>query len=110
MLQALATPGRRVRLRAMNITAKPARLKMFMPNKRSLVSIAGACPRNRCHCERSDAISFEFALCPRDCFVAPLLAMTKRILLLARQAPAQRLRIDRRPHLGVVVEIDIDVP
>src|SRR6266566_1980531 len=109
MLQILATPGRRVRLRAMNITAKPARLKMFMPNKRSLVSIAPA-PRNRRHCERSEAISCRVCLVPsrllRRC--APRNDKPDR-LPLARDPPMQRLGVEGRAYLGVVVEIDIDV-
>src|ERR1043165_981101 len=67
-----------------------------MPNRRSLVSIGPLRP----------------ASAGRQCFVAgpPATRIGGRSTVALRcESPAQRLRIDGGAHLGVVVEIDINV-
>src|SRR5208282_728926 len=50
-----------------------------------------------CHCERSEAISGGGAESDRDCFVAPLLAMTGRRFCLACA--------EIRPSVGAVIKV-----
>src|SRR5437763_11288938 len=89
------TAGRRLRLSAIITRTKRARVKTFMPNRMSLVSIA---PRRSA-----------YGLNPRRRSIGELRRPVATGARSVRQPRAQSLRIERGAHLGIVVEIHIDV-